>query len=85
MPTGSAACETTGAPPSVMRWRRSAEVDAEVASSPFSIDNTEAFAATARSRIPPDEEVAPSANSSSASDDYAAGVRARATPPPPPK
>jgi hypothetical protein len=59
------------------------QADAAVAAYPYSLQNTEGFAAGQRSRIPP-AEAAPSADASSATDAYAAKVRARATTPPPP-
>jgi S-adenosylmethionine:diacylglycerol 3-amino-3-carboxypropyl transferase len=59
------------------------QADAAVAAYPYSLQNTEAFAADQRSRIPA-AEAAPSTDASSATDAYAAKVRARATTPPPP-
>jgi hypothetical protein len=59
------------------------QVDAAVAAYPYTLQNTEAFAADQRARIPA-AEAAPSSDASSATDAYAAKVRARATTPPPP-
>jgi hypothetical protein len=58
------------------------QVDAAAAAYPYSLQNTEAFAAGQRARIPA-AEAAPATDASSASDAYAAKVRARATTPPP--
>jgi len=59
------------------------QVDAAVAAYPYTLQNTEAFAADQRARIPA-AEAAPATDATSASDAYAAKVRARATTPSPP-
>ena len=55
---------------------------AELAGHPWALSDTEAFAANARSQIPPAEAAAP-VDSSAAAEAFAARYGARAKPPPP--
>lgn len=73
----------------VSAWRQAAEgvidqrktADAEAAAYPFSLRDSEAWAAEQRAKIPADEQTAPSADASKSSEAYAKKERARATPP----
>jgi hypothetical protein len=58
--------------------------DAELGEHPFILEGTEAFAASARAKIPP-EEAAPPTDATADAEAFAASVRARAKTPPPPQ
>ena len=57
----------------------------EAAAIPFTLSDSEAWAASMRARIDPALAVPPPADASQSTEDYAAAKRARATPPPSPR
>jgi hypothetical protein len=59
--------------------KRQTEVD--VAAVPFTLTDTDAFAATERAKIPPEQTAPPAADAAQDSEAFAAAARARATPP----
>ncbi|HEY2660449.1 MAG TPA: hypothetical protein VGI79_12055 [Caulobacteraceae bacterium] len=66
-------------------WSLKRATEAEAASIPFLLANTEAWAKTEHARIPQNELKAVSPDEASESEAYAAAQRARATPPPTPQ
>jgi hypothetical protein len=58
------------------------QTETETAAVPFTLSDTEAFAAAERAKIPPDQTVAPTTDAAQDSEAFAAAARARATPPP---
>jgi hypothetical protein len=54
---------------------------ASAAAYPFTLGDSEAWAAQQRAKIPPKEQSGPSQDTSKSSEDYAKKARARATPP----
>jgi hypothetical protein len=66
-------------------WATKRRVEHEAAALPFTLANTEAWAAGQRSKIPLPETIPPTPNAGEATEAFAASARARATPPPPPQ
>jgi hypothetical protein len=62
-----------------------ASTEAQVAAVPFTLSDTEGFAAAERAKIPADEAVAPTSTANEDTESFAAAARARATPPSSPK
>jgi hypothetical protein len=58
--------------------------DAEIREHPFTLNDTEGFAAATRGKIPPHEAVPPT-DDTAAAEAFAASVRGRANPPPSPR
>ena len=66
-------------------WGTKRKIEREASELPFTLANTEAWAATERSKIPLAETIPPTPNAGEQTEAFAADQRARATPPPPPK
>ena len=65
-------------------WRLKRATEAEAASTPFLLANTQAWAQAEHAKIPASELQAVSPDEATESEAYAAAQRARATPPPTP-
>jgi hypothetical protein len=69
----------------VSEWGRKRQTEREAAAIPFTLANTEAWAERTRAKIPASERSQPAPSVAEQTEAYAAGQRARATPPPPPQ
>ena len=68
----------------VAEWGVKRKIEREASALPFTLANTEGWAARERSKIPLPETIPPTPNAGEQTEAFAAGERARATPPPPP-
>ncbi len=69
----------------VSEWNRKRQTEREAAALPFTLANTEAWAERTRAKIPANERSQPAPSMADQTESYAAGQRARATPPLPPQ
>ena len=65
-------------------WALKVSTEAQAARIPFTLNNSLGWAAAERAKIPADQATPPAADNSAETEAYAAALRARATPPPPP-